>query len=90
MDLNLKIYNALCSCEEFTINWVKASSDDFGDQEDEDPIDEEYSGCGDMRFRAKLPTQEVLNKYKITVDEYKKIAEELEEKLSFGCCGWCV
>ena len=89
MELNLKVFTCLCSCEEFSINGVKADSDDFGDQNDEDPEEEEYSGCGNMRFRAKLPTQEILDKYKINVDEYKKIAEELEDKLSFGNCGWC-
>ena len=36
-----------------------------------------------------MPTQSILDKYKINVDEYKVIVEELEDKLSFGSCGWC-
>ena len=33
---------------------------------------------------------EILEKYKISVSEYKQIVEILEDKLSFGSCGNCI
>lgn len=43
-----------------------------------------------MPFESISPTQEVLDKYHISVDEYNEIAGKLAEELSFGCCEWCV
>jgi hypothetical protein len=75
---------------EFVINSIDADSGDFGNQQDDSPDSAEPWGCGNMHFTPKLPTNEVLSKYKITVSEYTEIAGILEEKLSFGSCGWCV
>ena len=90
MKLELEFGTALCYCSKFIINDIFASEDDFGDKYDNDPNNAEPYGCGDMRFFPKLPTQEALDKYKITVDEYQTIVKELESGLSFGKCGWCV
>ena len=90
MDLKLKVYSSLCECSEFKINGIDADYDDFGDKYDDCKANAQEYGCGNMHFHPKRPTQEILDKYKITVDGYNKIADELEEKLSFGSCGWCV
>lgn len=91
MKLELKVYNCLCALSKFTINNIDADHDDFGEKYDHNPENalEDYA-CGNMRFNSKPYTQEVLEKYKITVNEYNKICNELEEKLSFGSCSWCV
>ena len=85
----IKIFGAWCSTETFTINGENASSDDFGDQGDNNPEDAEDYSCGNMAFEPKAPSSEVLEKYKIDELEYWTIANELAEGLSFGGCGWC-
>lgn len=90
MDLKLKVAGTLCECDEFKINGIDADYDDFGDKYDDNRENAQEYGCGDMHFHPKRPTQEILDKYKITVDEYNQIVDELEEKLSFGRCGLCV
>lgn len=90
MELKLEIYGALCATSEFKINGIAADSDDFGEQYDHDRENAEDYACGDMRFERKASTADVLDKYKITEEEYQAIAEKLEDGLSFGCCGGCV
>lgn len=90
MDYVIRVYDCLCELSEFTIGGIEADYNDFGDKYDADPESAEPYGCGNMRFFRKPSTEEVLVKYKITTDEYNIIADELEEKLSFGNCGWCV
>lgn len=90
MKLKLKVFDCLCATETFEINGIQANSSDFGENNDEDSENADDYGCGNMQFTTKPSTQEVLDKYKISVDEYNKIAEQLSEKMSFGCCGWCI
>lgn len=90
MELQLEIYGALCSTSKFVINGVSADSSEFGYQGDEDKEGAEDYACGNMRFTRKDSSEEILTKYHISEEEYADIAEQLEEKLSFGCCGWCV
>lgn len=90
MELELEIYGALCACAKFRINGVDADADDFGRSYDASPETAEDYGCGNRKFEPKMATQAVLDKYKITVDDYARVAEELAEKLSFGSCGWCI
>lgn len=89
MELKLKIFNALCATEVFTINGKDADSNDFGEQYDEAIEDAEDYCCGNMVFARKKDSEEVLKKYNITKDEYDTICDKLEDGLSFGCCGWC-
>ena len=89
MKAEIVVYGCLCSLSIFVINGVGAVSEDFGTQGDDSPGTAEDYSCGDMRFTRKDPTQAVLDKYKITTEEYHQIAGILEEKLSFGSCGWC-
>jgi len=80
---------ALCYCRNFEINDVDARYEDFGTKEDRRPDDADEHCCADMRFTADLPQQAILDKYKITFEEYNEIAEKLTEGLSFGQCGCC-
>ena len=86
----VEVYSALCATKIFKVKGIEADKDDFGDQGDQAPEEAEDYACADMQFVPKRATQEVLDKYKITVDEYNEIADELASKLSFGSCGWCV
>lgn len=68
---SLKTSKWYCGAYMFKIRRKDADIDDFGELAD---IDELYApgwGCGNMCFTPKLPAQEVLDKYKISADEYK-------------------
>ena len=90
MTLKLKSLKYYCDLEEFEINGIKAEWEDFGEKFDADEDNAEPYGCGNMTFIAKALSTEILKKYDITAEEYDSICKELEEKLSFGCCGCCV
>lgn len=90
MELKIEVYSALCSTSVFTINGKDADYDDFGKKYDRDSANAEDYACADMRFTGNTATPEVLAKYGITEKEYDEVVSELEDKLSFGCCGWCV
>lgn len=89
MTLKIKAYSALCELKTFTINGVDAEYEDFGTKEDRNPMSAEPYCCADMRFIPDLPTDEVLKKYGITVNEYDEVCDRLNQELSFGRCGWC-
>ncbi len=83
----IKPYEYLpCSLEVFTINGKKANPNDFG--EGDTYGDPGLNSCG-HRFRPKMPSQEVLDKYYIDLEEYKEITEALESELYVGQCGLC-
>jgi hypothetical protein len=86
----VKAYGCLCEAEIFDIKGEHADTGDFGSHHDHDHDNAEPYGCGDNRFDGKPSTKEVLEKYGITEGEYDEIVSELERKLSFGKCGWCV
>lgn len=91
MKLKIKTHHALpCRTEVFTINGKGAEQNDFGDTYDHHCEDAEPYACADMHFDPKPPTEEVLNRYNITEEEYYNICNELECKLCVGSCGWCV
>lgn len=89
MKLVLEFYEALCSTKEFKINGIEAGYNDFGEKYDHDEENAEPYCCGYMQFDSKPATEEILNKYNITIDEYDEICNQLSEGLSFGCCGLC-
>lgn len=82
-----KVLNDCIKCN--TINNFNSQFDLISEKYDNDRENAEPYGCGNMRFFPKLPTEDILNKYNISVSEYDEIAEHLEMKLSFGSCGWC-
>lgn len=90
MKLELEIFKALCATSKFCINGIVADASDFGEQGDRSSHTAEDYACGDMQFTRIPPTEEVLNKYQITSAEYALVAQQLEDTLSFGSCGWCV
>ena len=63
---------------------------DFVEKYDHDHEHAQEFGCADMRCDIKTPSQEVLDKYCITHDEYQTIAFEISEALKFGACDACV
>ena len=89
MKLKLEVYGSLCETSTFEINGVTADHNDFGEKDDMDTAGAEDYCCGDMRFERKKSTSDILEKYKITEEEYHEICEQLEDGLSFGSCGWC-
>ena len=89
MVFKLKVFSSLCETQEFRINGVNADWKDFGEKEDIALEEAEPYCCGYMAFIPKLPTQAILNKYSINVDEYSMICDALHKKLTFGRCGWC-
>jgi len=89
MEYKAEVSSLFCSLDTFIINGVKADESDFVYQGDAFPeIADDYA-CGDMQADVIEPTGDVLKKYSITADEYQTIAEDVAEKLSFGCCGLC-
>ena len=90
LKLKLKFYDAYCMTSKFEINDIEAKYEDFGDKSDMDSENADDRGCGNMKFEIKTSTQEILDKYNITITQYNKIARKLEEGLSFGKCGWCI
>ena len=90
MEYKAEVYSCLCSLEHFEINGISAKEDDFVDKYDHSRETAEDYACGNMQADVKLPSADVLSKYGITADEYAIVAEDIAEKLSFGCCGWCV
>ena len=89
MNLEVTFGSALCYTSSFTVNDVEADESDFGRHYDHDPGDAKDYCCGDMRFDAKDATPEILAKYRITLEEYAEICNQLDQGLSFGDCGWC-
>lgn len=87
---DIKVSKWLCWCPVFKIKGIDADQNDFGECEDIDPEDKPSSyGCGNRVFSLKDPTEKVLKKYDINVDEYNEISSVLQEGLSFGYCGLC-
>lgn len=91
MKLEFKVCGSLCAMDTFVINGVHADKDDFGEGHDAAPEDSEGCGsCGNRVFERCDPSQDVLDKYSITEDEYDEICQKLEDSLSFGFCGMCI
>ena len=93
-NIEIKVYKNLCSTETFLINKKRASSDDFGVQEDTDYDNRCEYGCGNMEFSSypidSEQANEAMQKYNITESEYEYICNILEKELSFGKCSACV
>jgi hypothetical protein len=77
-----------CSLSSFIINNIDADIDDFGDT-DQDAQREPYT-CDNRRFIPKLPTQPILDKYKIDLSDYSEICDKLEGALYISHCGMCI
>lgn len=96
MEYVAKVYSALCSLSEFTINGIDADLDDFvdkyddyGDNDDYNADEIEECGCYNMTGDVKEATVGVMLKYNINRDEYVIIAKDIADKVSFNRCNWC-
>lgn len=90
MELIIKPFHSLpCRLEVFTINGKGADQDDFGYMHDHDAESAETDTCSDMQFEFKFITKEILDKYKITEEEYRVICYELKRVLREGKCNSC-
>jgi hypothetical protein len=90
MELEIEVYGALCSLSTFKINGIDADERDFVDKYDHDSDNAEDYACGNMQADIISSSEDVLKKYGISESEYHDIASNVAEKVSFGCCGWCV
>lgn len=82
-------YSALpCELETFLVNGKKAARHDFVGTRDEEPRPDSFC-CGNMQAFVKTPTDEILEKYSISEDEFHEIAEYVAKILSVGYCCWC-
>ena len=88
MKLRIETYKGLpCRTSVFIVNNVPADVEDFGIEECES--DGDY-GCIYNVFKPfRHPPKQVLKKYKITLEEFLEIGDELEKKLDINNCGWC-
>lgn len=77
-----------CALKEFKINRIDARDEEFGEVE-HDECKEQYT-CSNRRFVPKLPKQEILNKYNISLADYEKICDELRSVLRVYHCGMCI
>ncbi len=89
MILKLEIFDSYCSTKDFKINLIDAVYEDFGEKFDRNSLIERDYHCGCMKFTRINSTKEILDKYKITEEEYQEICDKLEEGLSFGKCDCC-
>ena len=92
MELVIETYSALpCELKVFTINGITANQYDFGTNKDRMPSIAEPYGCGCRTFEAdRHRAAACMQRYNITIDEFNKICDELEDKLYVGSCGWCI
>ena len=89
MDLKIEVYDCLCELKTFEVNGIEANECDFVFKYDHDIDSAEDYGCGNMACDINNPAKKVLKKYNITEEEFFKIAERVDELVSFGNCGWC-
>lgn len=88
MKYELETYRGLpCETSKFTVNDIEADKNDFGNSESES--DGEW-GCEYNIFKPfRYPPEGILEKYKISLEEFLRIGDILENKLCIRHCGWC-
>lgn len=92
--IKIEPYSALpCSLMIFTIDDMDAIDTDFGFGGDKNPWEAEEYGCADWYFERYTNNEEIkrcMDKYSLTLEEYKEISSILEQVLYVGECGWCI
>ena len=88
MRIRFETHRALpCRPSVFVVNGIQADTDDFGEQ---DSHSDGYYGCISNTFKPfRHPPKNVLNKCKISLEEFLDIGDILQEKLDIHNCGWC-
>lgn len=79
--------NMPCVDEEFIVNSKKAEVSDFGLVYNHGTGNMNY--CESMRFESIKPTNKVLRKYRINLEEYDEICSYLADKFTIGKCDIC-
>jgi hypothetical protein len=77
-----------CGLNKFVVNGIDAMDSEFGSIS-QDPQDEPWT-CKNRRFNPAVPTDALLKKYHINLDEYALICQELQTALYVSRCGMCV
>lgn len=79
-----------CHLEVFLIRGIKAKQMDFGENIDVDSDNAMRWCCSCMKFIPDdSPQNGILEKYNISMDEWKIICSELERILCVWRCSWC-
>ena len=75
-----------CTIDKFRINGIRANEEDFGE------IQKEHLGnysCRLSGFSHGKLSQEILDKYNISFDEFYEICDRLDEVFDYGHCSYC-
>ena len=89
MKLKLETGHAFCWVDG-KINGREIDHRDFVTQKDVNP--ERRSNewcCGNMKGFPKEPNQAICDHYAISLEEFRQVAEDIAERVSFGKCCWC-
>ena len=87
-----------CAAQDFEVNGIAGDKSDFGNNTDVGSFDYEYGdlddenwACADNQFvpHKQIPDG-VLNKYRITEQEYREVQSRCEAIFNVGGCGYCV
>lgn len=90
MNITVKKRNSYCIPESILMDGKELDLYDFGSMEDLDICNRpQDGGCGNQSFVRKEATSEVLHEYNITLEEYEKICNTLEDELQWGRCAYC-
>lgn len=76
-----------CVDKEFIVNGKNAEVSDFGLVYNHGVGN--MNCCESMRFEPIEPTNKVLRKYRINLDEYDEICSYLDDKFTIGKCDIC-
>lgn len=87
MKYELKICCAFpCVASKFTVNGIRADKNDFGNSESES---DGQRGCKYNIFKPfRYPPEGVLEKYKISLEEFLRIGDILESEFCIHHCNW--
>ena len=88
MDYKLQTFRGLpCETYVFIINCIQAEKKDFGTSE---YSGDGHYGCEYNIFKPfRYPPSGVLEKYGITLEEFLRMGDALEDMLELHHCGWC-
>jgi hypothetical protein len=96
IEIKAEPYRALpCEAKSFEVKGITGDKSDFGNNTDVGSFDYEYDdlnwACADNQFvpHEQIPDG-VLNKYRITEQEYREVQACCEAIFNVGGCGWCV
>jgi hypothetical protein len=99
IEIKAEPYGALpCEAKSFEVNGIAGDKSDFGNNTDVGSFDYEYDdladenwACADNQFvsHEQIPDG-VLDKYRITEQEYREVQARCEAIFNVGGCGWCV